>query len=191
MENSSALEIDWEYLSLAVESLEDYVLSPERMWVITKMINREPADRARLTIAGIRLCQVRLGAAPLTSQRQTELTRLGFAVERVQLRWSTHWQAKVAAENEERARLWQNYILDLMDEGWSKAIYASQVRLRAMLQLLNLELAGAKQHFLSADFRDVDLRSITKEGPFVWEPEIVSGFPVHSWWFLYRSGRNT
>jgi hypothetical protein len=86
-------------------------------------------------------------------------------------------------------RQWQLYLGELRQEPESHAsFYASEVRIRVMVELLKKELPTQADEILdSLGAMDGILRMFFKRGDFIWETELSSGFPPDPFWFLWGS----
>jgi hypothetical protein len=85
--------------------------------------------------------------------------------------------------------LWQQFLRELRaDQQRSAPIYATEVRLRAILQLLRpevIDLPAEQEEQL--EMLDQILKGLTRPGSFVWEADLISSFSQQNFWFLYVS----
>jgi hypothetical protein len=151
---------DSRYLSAGVPQLENYLLSKELYYPLTM-------ELPQLTLGGVLLSAARLGRQASKFEEQ---------IERVHLKWQAAWDAKTNREIKARSELWANYLAEYREDPKSEAhLYSQNVRYRTMLRLLGK----------IDDDTDEFLRSVIKEGRFIWEEECAPNFPYESFWFLY------
>jgi hypothetical protein len=151
---------DNQYLSAGVPELESYLLSKELYYPIG--LNLPP-----LTLGGILLSLARMG-----TQAANFETRVGAICSK----WQSAWDAKSSREVRARSELWVNYLAEYRSDPKSGArLYSQNVRYRAMLSLLGQ----------TKDDSDALLKSIFKEGQFVWEEECAPNFSRTTFWYLY------
>jgi hypothetical protein len=188
-------EGDWVFLKTALSDLRDYILSAEIYWTLRPPA-RSPGgfQLSQLTIGNLLLSQARLRANDLPPQRAQELAELSTQIAAVRSDWRANWGRKADEEFRSRLNLWQQYLRELRAEPrHSAAIYAREVRQRAILYLLSTELSREVPANEAEQIAMLDniLRGISQPGPFVWEAELADGFPPAEYWFLYRSVTGT
>ena len=186
-----ALEGDWVFLKTALSDLRDYILSVEIYWTLRPPA-RSPGgfQLPQLTIGNLLLSQARLQAAELPPQQAQVLAELTTQITAVRSEWRANWGRKADDEFRSRLNLWQQYLRELRAEPRrSAAIYAREVRQRAILHLLSSELSAEVPANQAEQITMLDnvLRGMSQPGSFVWEPELAAGFPSAEYWFLYRS----
>jgi hypothetical protein len=148
------------YLSAGVPQLEHYLLSKELYYPLS-------LDLPQLTLGGILLSLARMGAQAAKFEAQVEATRS---------KWRSAWDAKSSREVGARSGLWVNYLAEYRSDPKSGSrLYSQNVRYRAMLSLLGK----------TEDDSDFFVKSVFKEGRFVWEDECAPGFSRETFWFLY------
>jgi len=184
------LDIDWTYLRLASRVLAEYILLPEIYRSLTPVKgNGGAGGLSQLAIGNILLSLRRLQAISLSDSEQAELTGLCKQIEQVRDRWLGNWKRKARHERSDRQNFWQTYLTELAaDKKQYSRSYPLQARLRAIIHLLDEEIGTAvigEDKVLEQ--QDSLLRSISSPGPFVWEVELVDGFPENNFWFLYRA----
>jgi hypothetical protein len=154
------IQNDLDYLSAGVPELQNYLLSKELYYPIG-------ARLPQLTLGGILLSITRAGLKAEASRAQ---------VESIRSKWKSAWDAKSEREVKARNTLWMNYLAEYRDDPRSGArLYSPNVRYRAMLSLL-----GQVDHD-----SDALLKSVFKEGKFVWEEECAQNFPRETFWYLF------
>jgi len=154
------IQKDIEYLSAGVPELENYLLSKELFYPVG-------ARLPQLTLGGILLSMARVGMGGESFRAQ---------VEAIQSRWRSAWEAKAEREIRARCALWMDYLSGYRDDPRSGArLYSQNVRYRAMMSLL-----GQSGHE-----SDALLKSIFKEGKFIWEEECAQNFSRETFWYLF------
>lgn len=185
----TALESDWAFLRETLPMLRDYVLARDVYWPVRQPARSPSGPRLpQLTIGNVQLSLARLSAAVADGGTKNELEDLRRRIGQVRDEWRTNWGNKAAKEHESRLNLWQQYVRELRADPRGHAGYfASEVRQRAVLRLLLSELNGSLLQNQADVLAQLDqaLRGISRPGPFVWEPEVQSGFPEGDFWFLY------
>jgi hypothetical protein len=151
---------DSQYLSAGVPELESYLLSKELYYPIG-------SNLPQLTLGGILLSLVRMGTQAAQFQAQ---------VEAIHSKWRAAWDVKSSREIKARSELWVNYLAEYREDPKSGArLYSQNVRYRTMLSLLGQ----------IEDDSDTFVKSVFKEGKFVWEEECAPNFPHKTFWYLY------
>jgi len=88
---------------------------------------------------------------------------------------------------DERLRMWQRFVEELRSrDAPAQTEYNTQVRFRAILGLLAVDVGLSIKNELVLDALDDQLRHLTAPGKFVWESEIAAGFDEQKFWYLYR-----
>lgn len=154
------IQKDLHYLSAGVPELENYLLSTELYYPMGN-------DLPQLTLGGMLLSLARAGG---------EAAKFETRIEAIRSKWQAAWDAKASREVRARSDLWMDYLEEYRDDPKSGArLYAQNVRYRAMLGLL-----GQREHD-----SDHFVRSIFKEGEFVWEKECAQNFQRDTFWYLF------
>ena len=166
-------EEDLRFLKEAVPQLQDYLLSNEMYWPLSGSLPRLTPGSLLLTLAR------------LHADSAVDIQRLDAQVAIVRTKWRAALEKKAARELANRLRLWSQFLSDYIDApDQNLESYRTEVRGRAILQLLLAELPDAPESKALADLDDV-LRSRLVPGEFLWEPELQSIFPSSDFWFLY------
>ena len=148
------------YLSAGVPQLENYLLSKELYYPLS-------LELPQLTLGGILLSLARMGAQAAKFETQ---------VGAIHSKWRAAWDVKSGREVKARSELWVNYLAEYREDPKSGAhLYSQNVRYRVMLSLL-----GKMDHD-----SDAFLKSVFKEGKFVWEEECAPNFSRETFWYLY------
>jgi hypothetical protein len=181
------LDTDWTLLQAAAIELQEYLLSAELYWPVT---SKGTAGKLTLTPGLLLLSLKRLNSIELPGEKHAEFALLRSKIFEVQQRWRANWLKKVNKEYPVRLQLWKSYISDLTSDPVEHApFYSTQVRLRAALHLLLLDMEQPIDGNLAA--LDGSLRQVSRPGPFVWEVGMAAGFSESDYWFLFRSFSGT
>jgi hypothetical protein len=153
-------EKDQQYLTAGVPQLQDYLLSGQLYYPLSLSL-------PQLTLGGILLSLKRMG---------TQASKFEAQVEAIRSKWRSAWDAKSSREIKARSELWMNYLSEYRDDPKAGVrLYPQNVRYRAMMSLLGK----------IEDDADVFLKSVFREGKFVWEEECAPNFPREIFWYLY------
>ena len=156
---------DNQYLSAGVPELENYLLSKELYYPIG-------LNLPQLTLGGVLLSLARMG---------TQAAQFEAQVEAIRSKWQAAWDVKSSREVRARSELWVNYLAEYREDPKSGArLYSPNVRYRAMLSLLGKVEEDS----------DTFVKSVFKEGKFVWEEECAPNFPPKTFWYLYGTLRS-
>jgi hypothetical protein len=151
---------DSEYLSASVPELENYLLSEVLYYPLG-------LNLPQLTLGGVLLSLARMG---------TQAAQFEAQVEAIHSKWRTVWDGKSSREVRARSELWVNYLAEYREDPKAGArLYSQNVRYRTMLSLL-----GKTEHD-----SDAFVKSVFKEGKFVWEENCAPNFPRETFWYLY------
>ncbi len=149
-----------QYLTAGVPQLQDYLLSEQLYYPLS-------LNLPQLTLGGILLALKRMG---------TQASKFEAQVEAVRSRWRSAWDAKSSREVRARSELWMNYLSEYRDDPKAGVrLYPQNVRYRAMISLLGK----------IEDDSDAFLKSVFREGRFVWEAECAPNFSRETFWYLY------
>jgi hypothetical protein len=151
---------DNQYLFAGVPQLENYLLSNELYYPLS-------LELPQLTLGGILLSLARMG---------TKAAKFVAEVAVIRSKWHAAWDGKSSRERRARSELWVNYLSEYREDRKSGArLYPQNVRYRAMLSLLGQ----------TEDDSDAFVKSVFREGKFVWEEECAPNFPREKFWYLY------
>lgn len=175
------------YLQAGLKGLEDYLLADQLFY--TLRLTAPPGQPAypALTLGGLLLFEARASARADHPQRQAALQKITFQMEAHRQRWRVAWEHKAAWEFGSRLKQWSQYLNEVRREPEKAAVYyAYEVRLRLMLDLLLSEFPylDPQQSQLFAE-TDAWLRFLFQKGDFIWEPELIPGFPEENFWYLW------
>ena len=151
---------DNQYLSAGIPELENYLLSEVLYYPLS-------LNLPQLTLGGVLLSLARMGA---------QAAQFAAQVEAIHSKWRAAWDGKFSREVRARSELWVNYLAEYREDPKAGArLYSQNVRYRAMLSLL-----GKTEHD-----SDAFVKSVFREGKFVWEENCASNFPRETFWYLY------
>ena len=151
---------DSQYLSAGVPELENYLLSRELYYPLS-------LNLPQLTLGGILLSLARMG---------TQAAKFEAQVEAIHSKWRVAWDGKSSREIGARSDLWVNYLAEYREDPKAGArLYPQNVRYRVMLSLLGKVEVDS----------DAFVKSIFREGKFVWEEACAPNFPRDIFWYLY------
>jgi hypothetical protein len=183
--SKKTFEYDFGYIQACLEVMESYLLSDEVFWPISATPPAGAPDYPRLTLGGLLLAEQRLNAYPQAEASQVQ--SVVSDVEQIRSKWRVMWEKKAERSYSVRLRMWSEFLDEFRSSPQDNADrYAYEVRLRVMLELLKLE--GGDQPQSEVEMLgglDQYLKSVLKIGGFIWEPEVESGFPKGTYWYLY------
>lgn len=182
-------ERELEYLSSAVEELEDYILSKTLYWPISIPGRPRLLSNTTLTIGNVYFSLQVLENDLITPSQIASRQKYLQNVEIVSNRWRKNWTEKAKEEFTSRLLLWENYLQDLLEENRGAIQeYKSQVRNRVLLRLLELKAAViVPQQFNKLNKIDDAYNKITQETDFVWDKALLTSFPKSIYYFLYKA----
>jgi hypothetical protein len=163
---------DIQFLTKSLPQMQDYLLSNELYWPLSNSL-------PRLTIGS-----VLLSLACLDVTRPDNARKFRAELEPTRTRWRTAWEKKAAREMANRLQLWSQYLSDYRHAPESAGSYSTEVRGRAILQLLLPELPDPSEKMALAEL-DAVLKTRLVSGKFVWETGLQAAFPTTDFWFLY------
>ena len=157
------------FLRAGLDQLKDYLLSNEIFWNL--------GGSRQLTLGNLLLAKVYLdGVGKLPAAEAKELA--AFKRE-----WRSAWEKKAEKEFGARLRQWTQYLRELNEQpGQHAAYYATEVRVRALLEVLASEVPSLPGQLAVADSQ---LKALTASGDFVWGAESEPAFPKGRYWFLW------
>ena len=172
---------DWVFLGLSAEELKNYILSEQIFWQLSP-------NRERFTIGNLKLAEKKLSASVLNPAEKIQLEKQINIFQEIRSVWKTNWNEKAKNEWLTRMNLWRQYFNDLrLDKENNIWNYASEVRIRVILQLLESDMGEIELHHKSnLNSLDSLLRSISRESAFVWDEMYIEAFPKEEFWYLYR-----
>jgi hypothetical protein len=177
---------DLQFLRLAVNSLEAYLISKEIFWLLEERGYPSGTPSNRLSLGTLLLVQKRLHARHLDDDHSAELRLSDQRIEETHTRWRTHWEAKAALEYPARMRLWGNYLEEYrQDPAGSYRAYSREVDRRVMLELLGLTAPIPTQQQIRLRKLDDELHLSFIPGTFLWASDLSDGFLREQFWYLY------
>jgi hypothetical protein len=175
--------------SFMLEEIEDYILSSEVFWPLSK---RSPAGSVlpRLTLGGLMLTLNELKAQEkdLSPSQRTDHDKLLLQMERVRVKWAVGLERKAAQELRSRLNLWRAYLYEIEERVDTAENYPYEVRHRVMFESLadlSIRQPETKPHVDEMRSLDLRLRSKFLPGPFVWDARLEDIYPRSTFWYLY------
>jgi hypothetical protein len=178
---------DLGYFMAGVGVLKEYILSSEIYWPIGVKPPAGEPSYPQLTLGGMLLARARLGARHLAPKQASEFNRLDRDFNTTRSRWRVAWEDKARREFHARLILWRDFLEEYRaGPGDHADRYAYEVTRRVMLDLLIPEAAGVPPEEIELlEILDQVLRSRLVRGDFIWDAELVPGFPTERYWYLY------
>lgn len=157
------------FLHSSISQLKDYLLSSEIFWNV--------GGSQQLTLGNLLLAKAFLdGEGKLPASDAKNLAAL-------KKEWRSAWEKKAEKEFGARLRQWVQALNDLSEQGGLRtAYYATEVRVRMLLELLAAEAPGLRGQLAAPDSQ---LKALTTSGEFVWGAEAAAAFPKSKYWFLW------
>jgi len=168
----TSTEQDILFLTESLPQLQDYLLSNELYWPLNNSL-------PRLTPGSVLLALARLDVT-----LPDEARKFRSQLDSVRSRWRVAWEKKAAREMAQRLRLWSQYLSDYQYASESAGSYPTEVRGRAILQLLLPETPDVPEKSTLAEL-DAMLKMRLVSGKFVWDAALQAAFPKNDYWFLY------
>jgi hypothetical protein len=182
-----SFEYDLRYLNAGLEILEKYLLSDEVFWSID--VNPPEGEPAypKLTLDGLLLAQARLAGHRLYPNHRGQVDSIMANLEFDRSKWRVAWEKKAGQCYFVRERMWRGFLQEYQDNPQENADrYRYEVRLRVMLELSQSELGRKDSVDVdSLPGLDVYLKGVLVPNGFIWDPDIMGGFPEDVYWFLY------
>ena len=182
-----SVEHDFGYLRAAILILENYLLSKELYWALADSAPRGEPAYPQLTIGNLLLAHARLNARLLSFEQQFDLERLDNKLWAIAAKWRQAWEIKVGRDFSARLRLWRDFLEEYRAQPDNHVDrYPYEVGRRVQLELLanQLEEIPAAEKDLLAGL-DKILGAVFVPGGFVWDDDLINGFPNPPFWYLY------
>lgn len=178
---------DLNYVAVSLSELKTYLLSKELFWPLRLKPAPGKPSVAKLTPGNLLLSFARLDALhhskKMSSKQESELLKLKRDFNVLKTKWTVAWENKATQEFTSRLRQWRLYLNEVAHDVNTHAPYfATEVRLRVLLELLRDDLAEVPETDLST--LDDELRSHFTPGDFIWDADFATGFPQEKYWFL-------
>ena len=127
--------------------------------------------------------------------QRAQLVDIAAQHETVCREWSVHYQRKLNAELDWRARRLRAFLQEQREEGGGMAGFGAEAARRTLAQELWRELAArqfaedAKRARRELAAIDGQLRPLTRPAPFRWDTRLRPVYPKNEYWWLYATGR--
>ena len=162
----------------AAGELEEYLHSTQLLW-------RMSHSAGMLSLGSLQLCMRRLACCDpdlLSSSYPSAVVEIN----RIKEKFWLICERKIAEEIPYRVRLWKNSIEEYAEEGMLDHSFHAQVKNRVIIELLWHETRGVTKEMQDMlTVTDSRLRSISSDGPFLWDNRIETAFDRIEFWFLY------
>lgn len=167
------------FLKAGLEQLKDYLLSNEVFWNLSLPANYPQFSLGNLLLAAAEVQAAGASIAADSGQWRELLADLA----KQKKEWRTNWERKAQKEFGARLRQWVQYVDELAESrNRVPAHYKTDVRVRALLELLAPEAPALRGQLASPDAR---LKRLVGDGDFIWDEEVKSAFPKNKYWFLW------
>lgn len=165
---------DLRFLTEALSTLQDYLLSNELYWPLSGSLPRLTPGSLLLALKRMEVVQ------PLQAKK------LQAQIDLVRGKWRTAWEKKIARETANRLRLWSQFLSDYANAPEQNAdSYPSEARGRAILQLLLWEMPADAPEKSALPEMETLLKVKLHSGEFLWDADLQTAFPKTDFWFLY------
>lgn len=167
------------FLKAGLEQLKDYLLSTEIFWNLSL-----PANYPQFTLGNLLLAAAEVQAASGSmATDSSQVSELLAELAKQKKEWRTNWERKAQKEFGARLRQWVQYVDELAESrNRGPAHYKTDVRVRALLELLAAEAPALRGQLASPDAR---LKRLIADGDFIWDEDVKSAFPKSKYWFLW------
>jgi hypothetical protein len=178
---------DIAYLQAGNKLLADFLLANDVYWPIgIKPASGEP-PYPQFSLSGLLLFRGRAAGRTLPPPQEQTLSAILAEIDGIHNHWQVAWENKAAAEYQGRLSLWREYLAEFRSApANNQGRYHYEVMRRAQLQLLNEQtntIPNTQQTLLAT--LDQYLHTAFQEGDFIWEAEVMAGFPYNPHWYLY------
>lgn len=193
MSTTTLFHYETHFLNEALGQLKDYLLSDEVYWQLNLRSLHGAAPYPQLTLGNLLFSQAKLDglqkSSQLSPEQKNEVKGLATRAKSIKTEWRSAWEKKAEREFQARLTQWGRYLGEMSgQQGEYRAYYATEVRVRAVLELLAAELPTESAEGLRRDLsaQDQRLEQLTSKGAFVWDAEVQAAFPAKDYPFLYR-----
>lgn len=188
----TSLDYELTYLEAGTEELKNYLLSKELFWPTSLKVVRNMPPYPELTLGNLLLSQTLactlMTNTTTTSEQTIRQQKYDAHIDETRNRWRVAWENKANREYISRLRQWSETLKEFRDDYKKNAMYyPAQVRLRVLLELLRCELNTSQFQDSGLEGLDNLLRRLFKDGDFVWQGDVASGFPKDVYWYLWGS----
>jgi hypothetical protein len=180
-------EYDRRYIEWGLSILESYLLSKTAYWPVDVVAPSGEPAYPRFTLEGLLLSLQRLQAHGEQLGQHSYIAKYNLELEFVRNRWKAAWESKAKSGFVARLRMWQGYLKEYREQPDNHADrYRYEVRLRVFLDLLRLNISSQDSGLSNSLLvPDSFLITILSRSDFIWDKEIIGGFPENVYWYLY------
>lgn len=178
---------DLGYIQAGIDSLDDFLLSKNLFWPLTVAPPIGESPFPRLTLGGLLLSLTRLHARELIPSQRAKLNTLEFQYGHISYVRRGAWQRKGRREFLSRLRQWRIYLQELRQTPADHVpYYGNEVRTRVIMDLLIKRIDPLTNQYLDElSVLDTLLGTILDPKGFIWDPELIEGFPSKTFWYLW------
>jgi hypothetical protein len=173
----------------SVHELKEYLLSPTLFWPLSLPgLNRdEQTSIPKLTPGNLYLCLRKLDAYDFAPDLMVGIKDIEKNILLMLNDWQSSWKKKAKLEFPIRINLWESYLKELKrNPTLNMGSFSYQVRNRIILDLLEEKLKVANyDELVNIRFLDESLKNLITDSDFIWEYDLISGFPKNPYWYLY------
>ena len=182
-------EIERLFAESTLNELKDYLLSSTLFWSLSLPgINKdEKSSIPKLTPGNLYLCLRKINTYVFTPDLNLGVKDIEAGIFVILEHWQSNWRKKAELEYPIRINLWESYLRDLkINPALNMGSYRYQVRNRIILDLLDEEINIAKNDdILHIRSLDDNLKKLVTDGDFIWQSDLIRGFPKNQYRYLY------
>jgi hypothetical protein len=183
----SSFDHELRYLEAAVEELETYLLSDKLYWTIGLSSSWGESVYPRLTLGNLMLFWKKATILAVSDSQKEALTRVSQQIDALHNKWRAAWGRKSSGEFRSRLDLWNTFLDEYRHDKTSNYDrYAYEVERRVILDLLRPDaddVGNAELELLES--LDRYLKAVYRPGDFIWDEDLMAGFPKDNYWYLY------
>ena len=187
----SKFEYELRFLEAGADELEGYLLSGELYWPIGIRAARDEKPYPRLTLGNLLLSRVKAHVLAGSPGQMDLLARVGLRIDDRRQQWRTAWGGKATSEYRSRFNLWHMYLDDYRNKPEAQHDrYDYEINRRVLMNLILPDAVDIQDgEKIMLDGLDQYLRSVFIPGEFIWEEQLIPGFPEDEFWYLYGAIR--
>jgi hypothetical protein len=176
--------------SAMADELEDFLLSAELFWPLSRRSAASEAPYPRLSLGSLSLTLDELTALEdeLAGAQAAESRQTTLRIEALRTKWSAGMADKAARELRTRLDLWRAYLDDLDETPRVAEEYVQEVRQRVIIsRLLGLAQSICLPPEATSRLQALDDRLMGRfrRSGFIWDARLQSVYPESKFWFLY------
>lgn len=178
---------DLRYLQAGLDILENFLLSGDLYWPVGVNALGGETPYPQLSLGGLILAMKRSQYSARNPAEQQQIARIFDQIDELHQHWRTAWANKTSSELHSRLTQWRNFLEEYREnpEG-NYDRYGYEIFRRVIIELLSEDsavISKSDQEMLAG--LDLTLKASLKSSEYIWDPEIQSGFPEATFWYLY------